>query len=408
MRIAYLDCFSGASGDMLLGALMDAGINRESFISTLRSLGLPGFRLETSQIQKGSLRASKVQVLAEKENAARRLEDILELFKASSLPPPVAEKAAVVFQRLAEVEGRIHQRPPGEIHFHEIGALDSIVDIVGTILGFYLLEVEKIYFSALPYGRGPIQCEHGILPNPAPAALELLKGVPLYPLEAEGELVTPTGAVLLTSLGSFASTPPRIKVQTIGYGAGTKDLPWPNVLRLWVGEADEPIASSMFNWETVYILETTVDDMNPEWMPYLRDKLTAAGAIDIWWRPVTMKKGRPGQELTVLSPESEVNRLIRVILEESTTLGVRVRREQRYCLDRQEITVATRLGRIRAKRAFFPSPEGGSWRVKPEFEDCRRLAERAGMPLHEVYTAFWAAAENLSSNDLSMDTAGSE
>ncbi|MDH7478418.1 MAG: nickel pincer cofactor biosynthesis protein LarC [Syntrophomonadaceae bacterium] len=401
MRVAYLDCFSGASGDMLLGAVLDAGINKEVFVSHLRSLGLPGFRLETGPVSKMGLRATQVRIEGARETSARRLEDIFELFKASSLPPPVVEKATAVFQRLAEAEGRIHQQLPRDVHFHELGAADSIVDIVGTALGFYLLEVERVYFSPLPLGRGMIKSEHGLLPNPAPATLELLKGVPLHPVDAEGELVTPTGAALLTTLGTFVPSPPRMSVQAIGYGAGSREFPWPNVLRLWLGEMEEPAAaSSLFNWETVFLLETVIDDMDPEWFPHLQEKLASAGALDVWWTAVQMKKGRPGVDLTVLVRESDIPGLLRLILEESTTLGVRLRREQRFLLERREIAVETIHGSIKAKQAFLPSPEGGSWRIKPEFESCRRLAERRNLTLHEVYAAFWAAVQNLPLNDI--------
>lgn len=401
MRVAYLDCFSGASGDMLLGALFDAGINKEVFVSHLRSLGLPGFRLETGPVTKMGLRATQVRIEGAKETSARRLEDIFALFKASSLPPPVVEKATAVFQRLAEAEGRVHQQLPRDVHFHELGAADSIVDIVGTTLGFYLLEVERIYFSPLPLGRGMIESEHGLLPNPAPATLELLKGVPLHPVDAEGELVTPTGAALLTTLGTFVPNPPRMSVQAIGYGAGSREYPWPNVLRLWLGEMEKPAAaSSQFNWETVFLLETVIDDMDPEWFPHLQEKLVCAGALDVWWTAVQMKKGRPGVELTALVREPDIPNLLRLILEESTTLGVRLRREQRFLLERREIVVETIYGSIKAKQVFLPSPEGDSWRIKPEFESCRRLAERRNLTLHEVYAAFWAAVQNLPLNDI--------
>ncbi|NPV92455.1 MAG: nickel pincer cofactor biosynthesis protein LarC [Firmicutes bacterium] len=395
MRVVYLDCFSGVSGDMLLGALLDAGVDYEALFSHLQSLGLPGLRLELRPVRKCSLSAKQVEVLTDTDQPERHLRDILELFNGSTLPLSVVKQAGEVFQRLAAVEAHVHQVSPEEIHFHEIGAADSIVDIVGTILGFHLLGVEKVYFSPLPYGRGVIRCQHGTLPNPSPAALELLKGVPIYQVDAEGELVTPTGAVLVTSLGTFAASPPPMRVNAIGYGAGSRDLSWPNVLRLWLGEAEDslPAAASSFNWEAVYILETTIDDMNPEWMPHLRNRLEETGAIDAWWKPVLMKKGRSGLELTVLSSESKVDPLIQVILEESTTLGVRVRKENRCCLERRELSVTTPYGIIHAKQAWFPSPEGRSWRVKPEYESCRELAERHKVPIHQVYAAFWKALE---------------
>jgi len=395
MTVLYADCSTGASGDMLLAALLDLLPSPDPLLAGLRSLPLPDWRLETSLVRRRGITGRHVQIHAAAASE-RHLTDILELLARSELPAAVQDRAESVFRRLAAAEGRIHGLPPEQIHFHEVGAVDAIIDIVGVVLGLHLLAVEHLYFSPLPFGRGTISCQHGLLPNPAPATLELLTGTTLYPSPLEGELVTPTGAALLSTLGRPAVAMPPLQLTAIGYGAGSRELAQPNILRLWLGTGPAaPPAIASAETEPVGLLETMLDDINPEWLPYFREQAEAAGALDLWWYPVTGKKGRTGFALSVLVPESRLPELAPLLFAETTTLGVRWRREQRLCLERRQLVVHTPLGPILAKQSRLPAGPPGSppreWRTKPEYESCRSVARQHGLPLPEVYAAFWRA-----------------
>ncbi|NLK51391.1 MAG: nickel pincer cofactor biosynthesis protein LarC [Syntrophomonadaceae bacterium] len=417
MRIAYFDCFGGISGDMCLGALVDAGLDPHGLEEELKRAGITGFSLTTQLVQRQGIGATQVSVnLTENAPPFRGLPEIRVILNQSLLSQEVKQKALRVFERLAEAEAQVHKLPVDKVHFHEIGATDALVDILGTLLGLERLGIKQIYASALPVGRGPVVCQHGILPNPAPATLELCRGIPLYDVAVEGELVTPTGAALITTLATQFNTWPPMQVKLIGYGAGSRPMPRANVLRLWIGEMLEntaplppdliakiivPQSFSSENQEStqneghqkppalqleeVYLLESTIDDMNPEWFTRLRSQLEKAGAIDTYYRQVLMKKGRPGIELCVLSHATALPDLVRTILGETTTLGVRIRAEKRICLPRQIETIETPAGPMEVKVTWAPRPKGGWYcRVKPEFESFHKAAENLDLTAPEV------------------------
>ena len=379
MRIAYFDCPMGVSGDMILGALIDAGLNGEVLLKALAGLNLPGYALRWERVMKGPFSATQVTVEVGGATVERHLADIEALLEAASIPVDIRTSAIGLFRRLAEVEARIHGTTPDQIHFHELGAIDTVVDVVGALWGLKLLEVEAVYASSLPVSRGWIESEHGPLPLPAPATLSLLQGVPVSPAPVEGELVTPTGALLLTHLAEGFGAPPMMTVQKIGYGAGRKDFSHPNVLRLCLGETD--IAAGL---ESLVLLETNIDDMNPQLYEHATDRLFAAGALDVTLTSVQMKKNRPGTMLSVLCDPERADALSEIIFRETTTLGIRRISVTRQALARRFEQVGTRFGPVQVKVVTLPD---GSERVTPEYRHCRRLADEAGVPLAEVMEA---------------------
>lgn len=381
MRIAYFDCFSGISGDMILGALVDVGLDPDLLRDQLARLPLKGYRLEVSRESRGHLWGIRVRIRLEDEDRTRRsCRQIREIISGSALPGPVKEKSLAAVQRLAEVEGRLHGVPPDEVHFHEMGALDSILDIVGVCLGIHALEFGRIVASPLPMGRGFVRCDHGLLPLPAPATLGLLEGAPVYDAGQDRELVTPTGAALLSVLASEFGGVPRMRLERVGYGVGQhrEDHP-PNLLRVITGQAEAALPT-----EKLLLLETSLDDMNPEIYGYLMERLFAAGALDVNIIPAQMKKNRPGQLVRVLLPLGLRERLIGILLSETTSLGLRCLEVERVSLPRKIIRVQTPFGPIPVKLA--QSPEGGPT-VAPEYEACRRAARRHQVPIRLVYEA---------------------
>jgi len=392
VRLLFWDCFAGISGDMALGSLLDAGAPPEGVRAVLSGLPLEGWTLEVHEEKRGGLRATKVKVLTGREQPHRRLPDIVEIIRAGGLPEPVARDAVRVFTSLARAEARVHGVSPDRVHFHETGAVDAIVEIIGTVAALHLLQVEQVRLSPLPLSRGFVQCAHGTLPVPAPAVLELIRGFPTRPAEVEAELVTPTGAALAVTLASTAGGFPGLIVEEVGYGAGTATLPFPNLLRAVLGRAEPPLPSRLRTEGQVTVLETVLDDVNPEHHPYVLERLLAAGALDAYLTPLIMKKGRPGIKLTVIADADEWNSLVTVILKETGTLGLRVRREDRVVLDRRMLTVDTDYGPVRVKVALL---DGRVLRVKPEFEDCRACALQHRVPLRTVSTAAERAAEAL-------------
>lgn len=386
-RIAYLDCFSGVSGDMLLGALLDAGAPLEVLRTELGKLPLTGYRLEATKAQRASIAATKATVaLEEAKQPHRRLPDILSLIEQSSLPPDDKQRAGDVFRRLADAEARVHGREPESVDFHEVGAVDAIVDVVGAVVGLRLLGIEALYCSPLPAGGGAVAAAHGELPVPAPATLELLAraGAPLAGgPDAAVELVTPTGAALVTTLARFER--PAMSIRAVGYGAGARDTEGrPNVLRLWLGDALEARPATML------LIETNIDDMNPELYAYAQERLFAAGAADVWFAPVQMKKNRPGVLLSVLCPIEREDAIADVLLRETSTLGVRVREVRRHEAERETLEFASSLGPTAVKVKRLP---GRPPAVAPEYEACARLARERGLPLAEVYRTIQAEAE---------------
>ncbi|MDB5289426.1 MAG: hypothetical protein JWL69_667 [Phycisphaerales bacterium] len=385
--IGYLDLPSGLSGDMLLGCLIDSGWPIAQLEQTLSRLALPAgeWAVQVAQVRKGSLRAARVDVLAEEGRHDRRLADVRAIIDSSDLPPIVRERATAVFVRLAEAEAKVHGTPVDQVHFHEVGAVDSIIDIVGAVAGLHDLTIDQLYASAVPLGQGWAQTAHGKLPLPAPATLELLAaaGAPTRPAPGPGELLTPTGAAILCEMATFQQ--PEMSIRRVGVGAGQKDFPWPNIARLWLGEAEAhgPLVQ----------LETNIDDMNPQLYAAVSDKLFAAGARDVWIIPVQMKKGRPGVVLSVLGMAGDESALADIILRETTTLGVRVLAVPRRHEARREMgEVMTPFGPIKAKTKWLGSEPAG---VTPEFDDCRRIAESAGVAVRTVHDAAVAASHAL-------------
>jgi len=389
-RAVYFDCPTGAAGDMILGALVDAGVAVERLAAALARLPLGGFRLVAREVRRGALRATKVDVEVDAAAArgARTLGDVLELLERSTLPEEVRARAARVFTRLADAEARVHGTTREAVHFHDVGAVDAIVDVVGTVLALDLLGVGPVFVSALPIGGGLAEGPHGRLPVPAPGTAELLRGFPVVDPGVAAELVTPTGAALLTTLAAGAGRMPAMTLERVGYGAGTRELPdRPNVLRCFVGELTEPAVP-----ETVVELETTIDDMSPQLYEPLMDRLFQAGALDVFLTPVVMKRGRPGVVLTALCAPEHVDRLARTLFEESTTLGVRWSERRRARLARETVALPTAYGVVPVKVARLG---GRVLTVTPEFAEVARLAREKGVPVREVLEQARADARRL-------------
>ncbi len=386
-RIAYFDCFSGASGDMVVGALLDAGLSMEALQAELAKIPLAGYSVACEPRTQQHLAGTKFSVhILHEEHHHRHLADIEEMFAASSLPAEDVGRILAIFRRLARAEAKVHGTSVDEVHFHEVGAVDSIVDIAGAVIGLRLLGVEKVYASSLPLGSGTVQTSHGLLPVPAPATLELLAeaGAPTRPCDAGTELVTPTGAAILCELAEFRQ--PAMRIQRVGYGFGTKSLPWPNVLRVWVGQASDP-AHAEPALETVVELACNVDDMTGEALGFTMERLFAAGALDVWFVPIGMKKGRPAVQVGVLCRPEDVARLCQLLLRETTTFGVRYHLLERYVAGRAAVEVDTPWGPVRAKAKLL---DGEVVAISPEYEACARVAREAGVALAQVYEAVLA------------------
>ena len=378
MKIAYFDCFSGASGDMILGSMIDAGLSAQELRKELRKIPILKVQLNVKKVLRRGISATQVIITGKKEKKSyRTLNDILKIVEKSRLEPEVKKKSKEVFERIASVEAKIHQKPVKEIHFHELSGLDSIVDIVGSVWGFHRLGIDKLYVSKVNVGSGFVECEHGILPVPAPATLALMKGKPIYSSGVERELLTPTGAALLTFLGSDFGNMPEIKVERVGYGAGRSDLPHPNLLRLLIG-----VPSVNSGMERVMVIETNIDDMNPQFYDYMIEKLLAMGVMEVFLTPIMMKKNRPGTLLKVICPSEKLTSVTGFLLKETTTLGLRWHEEERNRADREILTLGTRYGKIRFKLARW---EGKVVNVSPEYEDCKRLAVKKKITLKEVF-----------------------
>ena len=378
MRTAYFDCFSGASGDMILGALIDAGLSPQRLREELKRLRIPTVRLKVRKVLKQGISGTQVIVEGRNEKRSHRnLKEVLRIIKRSRVETEVKEKSEEIFKRIASVEAKIHQIPMEEVHFHELGGLDSIVDIVGSVWGIRELGIEKIHVSKVNVGAGFVKCEHGILPVPAPATLSLMEGKPIYSSGVERELLTPTGAALLATLGSEFGSMPRINVERIGYGAGRDDLPHPNLLRLVVGTSE-----STSGKETVAVIETNIDDMNPQFYDYVMEKLLAMDVLEVFITPVLMKKNRPGHLLTVICSSEKLPSVAKFLFKETTTLGLRWHEEEREKTDREILPLRTKYGRIRFKWARW---EGRIVNLSPEYDDCKRLALERGVPLKDVF-----------------------
>jgi uncharacterized protein (TIGR00299 family) protein len=395
VRLAHFDCFSGASGDMVLGAVIDAGVPVEAIRAALDSLGLP-IKLEVERVIRCGFAAVKATIEAADQEDYRFLPDVEALIAKGALSPRQRELALAIFRKLAAAEATVHGMPVERVHFHEVGALDSIADIIGAAVGLDLLNVERFTSSPVPTGTGTVKAAHGLMPVPTPGTLELLKGVPLAPSKVEFELTTPTGAAILTSVVSNFVATPEMTVERVGHGAGTKDfLDRPNILRLMVGRANpdrqgggglHPVADASGSPEsdTVTVLETNLDDVAPEIIGYCTERLFAAGALDVFVVQGQMKKGRPGLMVSVISDPAKASELEAILFRETATFGVRRHTAERSKLNREAITVETPWGPVKAKRG---RRSDGFEVVTPEYEDCARVAREHGVPLRAVYTA---------------------
>lgn len=442
MKIAYFDCFAGISGDMMVGTLIDLGLDPAVLESELRRLPLEGYRLQVAKVDKRGLQATKFQVIltgpagnhvadadfhevalpaqptdqahdhhphdhtsstASPSRPHRSLTEILKLIEDSGLSTAVKSTAGLIFTRMGEAEARVHGSALDEVHFHEVGGVDAILDIVGTAIGLEQLGIDRVYASPLHLGSGFVRCAHGLYPVPAPATANLVAGVPVYSSEVKGELVTPTGAAIITTIAhSFGPLPPLV-IEATGYGAGTRDREFPNVLRGYVGEVAgsvqtpppgrlirdpfpeqhiTPQLMAGYHEGPAMVIEANIDDMNPQLFEYLLERLLAAGALDVLLIPVYMKKSRPGAILHVLAHPSSVDELLTIIFTESTTIGARTYEVTKRMLQRETQTVATPLGPVRVKVARLGSRVVNA---APEYEDCRELARRHTLPLKEVY-----------------------
>lgn len=388
MKIAYFDCFSGASGDMLLGALVDAGADLAALEAELRRLPVAGWSIAAEKTKKKGIAATQIRVQSGEHHPHRGLGEILRLIDEAAkvgLSPRAAALASRIFTRLGEAEAKIHNTTVEKIHFHEVGAVDAIVDIVGASVGFELLGIEEFFCSPLNVGGGRIEAAHGSLPVPAPATAELLLGAPTYSTGIERELVTPTGAAIITTVARQFGPMPAMTVLKIGYGSGTADLPTQaNVLRMFVGESAGMASSAGQGgaWdETISVIEANFDDLNPQVYGYFAEKALEAGALDVFCAAVQMKKGRPGQLVTLLAPQDRMDALVDLLFRETTTIGVRSYEARRRTLAREFVSVETPLGCVRMKVA---RANGHILNAAPEYEDCRRIAAERGVPLKDV------------------------
>ena len=449
--LIYVDCFSGISGDMLLGALLDAGLPLDTLQAGLAKLDLGGYRLGVQTKQSYGITGTKLDVLVDEAvQPERRLAEILDLLRRSDLPPWVHESAEAVFRRLGEAEAKIHATTVDAIHFHEVGGVDSIVDIVGGLIGLHALGVTRIHASSLPLPGGTVRARHGLLPAPAPATLEILAqvGAPTRPAPVLGELVTPTGAAILAELATFEQ--PTMRVHRVGYGYGTKELPWPNAVRVWLGEpwapapprlpatsnlnqtyhgapqsdlpwgplpprphgppaplsgaergeadhrlplsgAERGPGGEVFRHDEVVVIEANLDDATPELLGYAMERLFEAGALDVFFTPIQMKKNRPGTLLGVIGRPERASALAEVVLRETTTLGVRLRRSERLIAERRQETVLTPFGPVRVKLKLL----GDRTIAAPEYDDCAEVARAHRVPLSDVYRAAQLAATSI-------------
>jgi len=378
MKTAYFDCIAGASGDMLLGALVDAGLPAADLEAALAKLHIDDFHLHFGKILKNCFTATKVDVHAHDTAPERHLRDIREIVENSDVSENVKKRAMRVFTRICEAEGGIHGMSVDEVHLHEVGGVDAIVDVVGVLAGVEMMGIERVVVSPLPLGRGFIKGAHGQIPLPAPATVGLLKGVPIIGSPIDKELVTPTGAALLTELADAWGPMPAMTLQNVGYGAGTRDLVIPNVLRILLGDSspEGPWLS-----ETLTVLETHLDNDRGETIGHASQRLMAEGALDVVSIPAQMKKDRPAQVLKVLARPEDADRLEHIMFTETSTLGIRRTDTRRDSLHRHFDTVETRYGPIVVKVAHLP---GGGLRATPEYEDCRKAAEKHGVALQTV------------------------
>lgn len=382
MKIAYFDCFSGASGDMILGALLDAGLSLEHLQQELAKLGLSHYQIDRTAAVKHGVSGTQALVHVEEDHHHhhhRHLADIIAIIEKSTLPAAVKRDSIRIFTRLADAEAKVHNTTRESIHFHEVGAMDAIIDVVGGVIGLYALGIDAIVCSALHVGSGTVTCAHGTLPVPAPATAELVRGKPIYSSGVQGELLTPTGAAILTTLADDFGPLPPMSVECIGHGAGTAERSIANMLRLFIGTSPHP--EKQFPAEQTATIETTIDDMNPQIYDYIFEKALQMGALDIFCTAVQMKKNRRGTLVTILCRPEMVTPLAEFLFRETTTIGLRWRLDNRFTLKRDFVKVQTQFGAIACKTA---SHGDELINIKPEYEDCKRVAKEHQVPLKTV------------------------
>jgi uncharacterized protein (TIGR00299 family) protein len=381
MKTLYFDCFAGASGDMILGALVAAGVSPQELKDQLSLLGVSGYAIDFETVNRAGISATHARVQTAPEHAHRHLSDILKIIYDSRLSGPVKDRAAKIFSRLAEAEARVHNEPIEKIHFHEVGALDAIIDVVGAAICFDLLGIEHFVSSALHVGSGMVDMDHGRFPVPPPAVTELLKGAPFYSTETKGELLTPTGAAIITTVCAEFGVVPQLKLEHTGYGAGTREYEkFPNVLRVLIGETADVQGHDRKLW----MLETNVDDMSPQVFGHVMERAFELGALDCYFTPIQMKKNRPGVLLSLLCAATERDKLQDLLFSETTTLGIRSYEVERRALERRTVRVETQYGPIDVKVAQL---NGHILKEMPEYEQCRQAARDANVPLRIVEDA---------------------
>jgi len=381
MKIAYFDCFAGASGDMILGALVDAGLDPDLLNRELAKLHLEHFALSFKPAVKRGLGGCQavVDISTHMRHPHRCLQDICSLIEASELSQDIQQKSMAIFTRLAGAEARVHRTAVETVHFHEVGAIDAIIDVVGAVSGLTLLGIEAVYCSALHLGSGTVTCAHGILPVPAPATLELVKGIPVYATGIQGELLTPTGAAILSTLAKGFGPLPALTVDKSGYGAGMANPEIPNLLRVVIGDTDSETQDC--DRDQVAVLETAIDDMNPQIYDHVMQQALGLGALDIFLKPIQMKKNRPGVLLTLMCTPDDLHRFSRFLLKETTSIGLRWHFENRIKARREIREISTSLGTVRVKTARI---QDDIIHQSPEFEDCKEIALMRDIPLKTV------------------------
>ncbi len=385
MKTAYFHCFAGASGDMIAGALLDAGGDFARLESELSKLGIPDYGISADRVTKNGIVGTKFTVTLTGGQPLRKLPDIEKIISSSGLGSGIKKRSMEIFWLLAEAESAVHGIPLEEVHFHEVGAVDAMVDILSACILLEDLGIEKVFSSPLHLGSGTIQTAHGKLPVPAPATLEILKGKPVYSTGINSELTTPTGAAIISAMAESFIPIPLMNLESAGYGAGTRDLPLPNLLRVLIGELKEESRLT----DSIICLETNIDDMNPELFPHVMEKLLENGALDVYLQPVIMKKSRPGNLLTVLGEHRDEEKLARILFSETTTSGIRINTMRRRKLARETVPVATEFGDVVVKVHYR---EGEVITLSPEYESCRKVAEKVKVPVKEVYRAAEAEA----------------
>jgi pyridinium-3,5-bisthiocarboxylic acid mononucleotide nickel chelatase len=390
-RVIYFDCFSGISGDMILGAFVNLGVDLKEIRKGLKSLNINGYKLSSKQVKRNGFIGTKVNVDLNKSlsqsSHARSFNDIKNLIDKSDLAEVVKNNSIKIFRRIGTAEAKVHGTTINKVHFHEVGAIDSIVDVVGASLGMYLLDIDLVACSQVNTGEGFVKCAHGTLPVPAPATLELLKGIPCYSIGIQNELTTPTGAAFIGHFADEFCSLPNMSILKMGYGAGTKEIKEiPNLLRVVIGEIEK---SSDIN--SMKMVETNIDDMNPEFYDFIADRLFKAGAVDVFFAPINMKKNRLGTLLSVIVSKEKFDLIVKIILEETSTFGVRHYRIDRFVLPRKQKIVITSFGKVRVKIGTL---NNSALSISPEYEDCKKIALKKGIPVKRIYEEALKVARN--------------